>query len=578
VIAPERAAASRVQVAVETVAEALLVELKRNGTEYFFVNPGTDFASIVEAYARQAASGLDFPTPIIATHENLAVSMAHGFYLVARKPQAVMVHVSVGSLNALCGIMNAARDQVPVIFMAGRTPLFETGKVGSRNGDIHWAQEMFDQNGMARELLKWDYELRDGLNVELIVDRAYGIAQSAPTGPVYLTLPREVLATKLDGIDLRSQVPAFASPPHPSPDHVARIAQRLATAEFPVIVTSASGADAATVAPLGALCERYGIAHIDRKARFVNLPTDHPSHLPLQLETLFDRVDAMLFLECDVPWIPSRGGPRDDAFIAHAGTDPLFARFPVRGFAGDVVVTTTVAALLPELDRALAAAAGAEQSAAARRETTANLRAEAIAARDAAIAADAARGGTITKTALSHAIDVARDPRDIVVNEYSANSDLMHFNETGTWFGNPPAAGLGWGYPAALGAQLAAPDRTVIAVLGDGAYIFANPAACHHASAKHGLPVLTIVYNNARWEAVQASARGVYGAGSALASHAIAPLSSLDPIPDFERYAEASGGYAERVTARADLIPAIKRALAVVRNERRQALLNVIGQ
>src|ERR1700744_3888320 len=142
-IAPERAGGKQ-HLDVQTTAEALLAQLKRNGTDYFFVNAGTDFASVVEAYARQEESDLDFPVPVIATHENLAVGMAHGYYLITRKPQAVMCHVSVGSANAICAIMNASRDQIPIIFMSGRTPLFESGKFGSRNNDIHWPQEMFD--------------------------------------------------------------------------------------------------------------------------------------------------------------------------------------------------------------------------------------------------------------------------------------------------------------------------------------------------------------------------------------------------------------------------------------------------
>src|ERR1700733_2181523 len=348
-IAAERPGA-KVHLNVQTTAEALLAHLKRNGTQYFFVNAGTDFASVVEAYARLDESGLDFPTPIGATHENLAVGMAHGYYLIARTPQAVMCHVSVGSANAICAIMNASRDQIPIIFLSGRTPLFESGKFGSRNGDIHWPQEMFDQGGMMREVVKWDYELRDGLNVEQVVDRAYGIAQAAPSGPIYLTLPREVLAGKLDGADVRASVPAVPAPPFPSPDHVATIARRLATAEFPVIVTSASGADASTVAPLTALCERFGIAHVDRKARFVNVPTGSPMHLRQALEDLFGEIDALLFLETDVPWIPSRGNPRPETFIADAGTDPLFGLIPIRSFPADVSLTTTVAALLPELE------------------------------------------------------------------------------------------------------------------------------------------------------------------------------------------------------------------------------------
>ena len=131
--------------------------------------------------------------------------------------------------------------------------------------------------------------------------------------------------------------------------------------------------------------------------------------------------------------------------------------------------------------------------------------------------------------------------------------------------------------PAAIGVKLASPDRNVIAVLGDGAYIFANPAACHHAIAMHDLPLLTIIYNNARWEAVQSSARGMYGKDSALGKRALAPLSSLEPIPDFERYAEASNGVGFRVTERAELESTIRRALKIVQTERKQVLINVIG-
>ena len=105
-----------------------------------------------------------------------------------------MVHVTVGTANAICGLMNAARDNVPLLLAAGRTPLTETGHIASRNRSIHWGQEAFDQGGMVREFVKWDYELRDGQPVDAVVDRALDIAMSEPRGPVYLTLPREVLA------------------------------------------------------------------------------------------------------------------------------------------------------------------------------------------------------------------------------------------------------------------------------------------------------------------------------------------------------------------------------------------------
>src|SRR5262249_29251325 len=101
---------------------------------------------------------------------------------------------TVGTANAINGIINAARDNVPVLLAAGRTPITETGSIASRNRPIHWGQEAFDQGGMLREYVKWDYELRTGQPVEAVVDRALDIAMAEPRGPVYLTLPREVLS------------------------------------------------------------------------------------------------------------------------------------------------------------------------------------------------------------------------------------------------------------------------------------------------------------------------------------------------------------------------------------------------
>ena len=96
---------------------------------------------------------------------------------------AVMVHVSVGTANGVCGAFNAARENVPILFTAGRSPLTEEGLAGARDVYIHWAQEMFDQAGMVREIVKWDYELRNGQQLETVVDRALAIATSEPRRP-----------------------------------------------------------------------------------------------------------------------------------------------------------------------------------------------------------------------------------------------------------------------------------------------------------------------------------------------------------------------------------------------------------
>src|SRR5215468_4243954 len=190
---------ARKELAVDSVAEAYLALLAERGVEYLFANPGTDFAPIVEAYAKSAHTGTPMPKPIIGTHENRACSMAHGYAVASGKVPAVMVHVSVGTANALCGILNACRANTPILFSAGRSPLTEEGLAGARDTYIHWAQEMFDQAGMLREMVKWDYELRNAAQLETVVDRALTLATSPPEGPVYLSLPREVLGEPLSG-------------------------------------------------------------------------------------------------------------------------------------------------------------------------------------------------------------------------------------------------------------------------------------------------------------------------------------------------------------------------------------------
>jgi acetolactate synthase-1/2/3 large subunit len=183
--------------------------------------------------------------------------------------------------------------------------------------------------------------------------------------------------------------------------------------------------------------------------------------------------------------------------------------------------------------------------------------------------------GPITRDVLNAALARVRPADAVVVNEYWVDPELLGATEPGTYYGTPPAGGLGWGLPAAMGVQLARRDATVIAAVGDGAYLFANPAACHQAMAMHGLPVLTIVCRNERWGAVQGSALAMYPDGNAAAAPDLSPLARLDPVPDLALYAIASGGAGLRVRTRAELVPALREGLRVVREERRPALVDV---
>ncbi len=188
----------------------------------------------------------------------------------------------------------------------------------------------------------------------------------------------------------------------------------------------------------------------------------------------------------------------------------------------------------------------------------------------------AAADAPITRDAVAAAVAAALGSDAIFFSEYWAPPARLARTQPQTYFYLSSAGGLGWALPAALGAQLAAPDRTVAALIGDGAYLFANPAACHHVAARYELPLLTVIYNNARWGAVDGATQSVYPTGRWREGRGPS-LSDLAPMPALEKYIEASGGFGERVSSLAELAPALQRALHAIRVERRQALLNVIG-
>jgi acetolactate synthase-1/2/3 large subunit len=559
---------------VESTADAYLELLAARGVEYFFANAGTDFAPLIEAYARRSAQGQASPRPITVPHEVPAVAMAHGYTMVTGRAQVVMVHVIVGAGNAAGGVINAARSNVPMLFSAGRNPLTEAGDAGSRDRPIHWAQEAFDQAGMLREFVKWDYELKRFDQLETVVDRALTLAQSEPRGPVYLTLPREVLAERHEAIEYadpaRAVVPAATLP---DPAAVEEVAGMLAAARHPIIITKAVGRDPGAVPALVRLAEALGAPVFDQFHTYVNFPQDHALHGGFDAAPHLEESDAILVVESDVPWFPQMKRPRPETRVIHLAVDPLFSRYPVRGFPADAALAGTprlaLAALADAVARRVDRAAVADRRA---RWTAAGARRrEAAAAKGQAV-----RGGApIDMLWLSRAIGDVVDDRTIVVNEYDLDATQCTFARPGSYFAAPPSGGLGWGLGAALGAKLASPDHTVICCVGDGAYIFGSPTASHFVSRAYNLPVLFVVFNNRTWNAVKRAVQTYARDGWAVRTDAM-PLTALEPSPDYEMLCRASGGHGEKVEDPAALPDALRRALRIVREEKRQVVLNVI--
>jgi acetolactate synthase-1/2/3 large subunit len=551
-------------------AEAFLRALADHGVEQFFCNPGTDFPPIVEAFGRAKKTNAKVPRPVLVPHENLAVGMAHGAYLMTGKPQAVMVHVSVGTGNTINNVTNLSRDRVPLILAAGRTPITEKGAFGSRTRPIHWAQEMFDQAGMVREMVKWDYELRTPGQIGDVVSRSVEVAMAHPRGPVYLVLPREPLSAPmpepLGPIKPRPQ----AANIHPDPNAIATLAEWIAGAERPMIITSTLPPMAPP--PLARLAERCAIPVVTHNPRSVCLPSSHPMHFGFEPGTLLAEADLVIALETDVPWIPSLQHPPAGCRVVHVAEDPSFVRYPMRSFPSDLSVRSAVTEALEALNAAVEPRLHMAEARIAGRRTRL---AERMRTRRAQLAKDSAAGTTISPEYLSRAIGEAVGEDAIIFNEYPLRPDHCPREKPGTFYALGPAGGLGWGLGAALGAKLAAPDQFVVATLGDGAYMFANPTVGHWVSAAHKLPILTIVFNNSRYGAVRRATLSMFKDGVAGEDDG-RTLADLDPAPPYDVMAKAQGAHAERVEKPADLPEALARARDAVVNEKRQALLNVV--
>ena len=564
-------------ISIENTAQAYLELLRERGIKYFFGNAGTDFASLVDAFAKFAEEGKQHPRPITVPHEFVAVSMAHGYYMVTGEPQVVMVHVIVGTANASGAIINAARAQVPIIFSAGRTPLTEAGFTGSRNVLIHWAQESFDQASLVREFVKWDYELRNFAQLETVVDRALAIATSEPGGPVYLTLPREVLAESHAELTI-STAPRQQAHRTTVPDaaQVKEVARLIAEAANPLIITSGVGRDPQAVEALVTFAESFAIPVVVGVGKtHLNFPTSHPLHLGFDSTPYLREADVVLVIDTDVPWLPTVVSPKETACVVQLGHEPLYSRYPIRGHAADIALAAQPAATLRLLTEEMQPyQEQAAQKIADRFET---VRAEHKQQReDWGAEAEAVKGDKPIDAAwLSACINQVLDAETILINEYDLMPTQVDLTVPGSFFGPSPAAGLGWGIGAALGAKLAAPEKTVIATVGDGSYLFNVPTSCHFVSQAYNLPILVVVFNNQCWGAVRGAAASVHPEGWAVKTDHF-PLSELSPTPAYEVICQANGGYGERVEEPNEVLPALKRALHVVKAEGRQAVLNVI--
>jgi acetolactate synthase-1/2/3 large subunit len=422
-----------------------------------------------------------------------------------------------------------------------------------------------------REACKWEYELRFPEQVPELLDRAYAIATSTPKGPVYLSLPREVLCEPCPAAELDTPITMRAAAVVAAPDQVAEAAGLLAGAERPLIIAQRGAGSLAGFDAVARIAERWSIPVCQYWAVANAISAEHPMYVGQDPGPWVAHADVILVIDSLAPWMPDAHGPPTGCQVIQLGPNPLYSRSPVRNFRSDLSITSEVGDALVALERAMSALDPVVDSGRTRRRALADQRNAARREQSHA----AAVADPMTKAWVSRCLSEAiRGRVTTVVSELGCPFDELGLTGHGSWRQEPHSGGLGWGLPCAMGIKLADPERLVVATMGDGSYMFANPVGCHHVAEAHDIPVLTVVLNNAGYGAVRHSVLDLYPTGYAAKADEM-PLIGLSPSPDFAQVARACRAHAETVTDGATLPAALARAIDVVTVERRQALLDV---
>jgi acetolactate synthase-1/2/3 large subunit len=557
-----------------TASSAILDALTEAGVEYLFANFGSDHPGLIEAIAEARAANRPCPKVITSPTEMVAMSAAHGFAQASGRAQAVLVHVDCGTQALGGAVHNAAKGRVPVFILAGLSPATQEGEArGSRNEFIQWIQDVRDQRGLVRGYVRYENEIRVGANARQIVHRALQFAHSEPRGPVYVTAAREVLESEVPRArDTRPWPPVV--PGALSAELAAEIGAALAAAGNPLIVTSYVGRSVAAVRELVGLAEALGVGVVESVPNYMNFPTLHPCYQGVQWNErrqneALARADVVLVLDSDVPWISAVSKPRADARIFHIDADPLKEQMPLWYIGATRQCQADAATAL----RQIRAAARADDARVAQRR-------ERLAASHAAWhrgVSDRERPrDALTAEYLVAAIRDAIGDDAIVVSESVTNfhvvSQHLRRMHPGTLFSSGGGS-LGYNGGAALGVKLARPDALVVAICGDGSYLFSQPSTVHWMSRACQAPFLHVVLNNGGWRAPRQAVLSVHPDGIA----AKAPKIDIDfpQPPDYAGIAAAAGGaHAETLRQVADVRPALERALRAVREEGRSAVID----
>ena len=543
-------------------AEAFIEVLNANGVECIFFNPGGDMAPIQAAIMKYRGLGKRAPQLVLCLHESVALTAAHGHYMVSGRPQVVMVHSELGTQQIGGALHNAQWGRIPVILWAG---------LAAGPQRTNWKKEPYDQGGIVRNSVKWDHEISSAGDIPNILQQAFNIAFTEPYGPVYLSYARDVLARETANVTL--EPPAYPRPDFPPLDaqNLSKIADALIEAKNPLIVAGYTGRHPESVASLVTLAETLGTPVLSGLTR-MNFPTTHP--LSAGIEQMggaakgnvpITEADVILAIDYDMPYVPAAGLPRKEARIIHIDIDPLTQGRPLWGRGADIFLQGDSREAIQALNEIAHKRLTAEKRAQIR-ERSSQLENKHKKERNEKHAFGMSKSDQrpISPDWLSHCLAQVIDEDTILVDHLISQStsaiEQIDRTKPGTLLGCAGGS-IQWALGAALGAKVAAPDSTVVSLMTDGGFVWGCPVATLWSARTYKAPFLSVIFDNQSYGAIR---RIVETLSETRLSDEMAFTAGVDisPPADYAMVAQSCGGYGRRVDDPDDVLPVLKEAIS----------------
>jgi len=466
--------------------------LGQRGVRHVFGNPGTTELNFMEMFADYPDIGY-----VLGLQDAIPVGMAYGYAMATGEPAVVNLHITPGLANGLGNIFNAYRAKVPLVVTAGQL---------DRRTILQDPSLWSDLAVVAAPFTKWSYETKTGADVPLALARAFKLAAAPPQGPVFLSLPMDCLDEEVDGPAPWTEI---AGGSRPGPEVLDRVARDLAGAREPVLIVGAGAATAEARTALVRIAEATGArVYGERLPVRSAFPTDHPQYFGMiglsltQLRRELGNADLVVIAGARKFAALLYTPPvalADGTTVIHVDTDPweIGKNIPTTlGILGDAgAIFTEIGARLAERMDAPQRAAAAARTAAVRQERTRR-------AQEWKQAASVPKPGErMTMAAAYRVLGEMVDDTVTIVDEAITAVRMIDryvpFRSERSYLG-VAAGSLGLGLPAALGAQMAWPDRRIICTVGDGSIMYTIQALW--TAAHYHIPATIMVVDNRAYQ------------------------------------------------------------------------------